>query len=113
MSRRGEVRGALRRKLAVECFAVGNGSPIETALEPLRTLSAGSVGPLFGAYGPAGHFLQVIVADCRRGLQSLVYVFGMHDVALLRAVSPHTREAVCLQFEIDGERIAFSGIFLR
>ena len=37
----------------------------------------------------------------------------MHDVALLGAVSPHARKTVGLQFEIDGEMIAFVRILLR
>jgi len=52
----------------------------------------------------------MIVANCGGGLKTSGNVGIVDDVALLRAVRPHAGKAVCLEFEIDRERISLRRI---
>ncbi len=68
------------------------------------------MGEAFGAYGSAGHALDMVVAYGGGGLQAGGDVVGVDDVALLGAVGPDAGVAVGLEFEVDGEAVALGGI---
>ena len=63
------------------------------------------MGEALRTYCSALHSLQVIVAYGCRCLQARGDIGVVNDLTLLGAVRPYACEAVCLQFEIDGERV--------
>ena len=62
------------------------------------------------AHRSALHTLHMIVADSGGGLQTSGDIGVMNDVALFGAMRPHAREAIRLEFEIDGKRVSLRWI---
>ena len=101
----------LRARL-LEGVAGGDGAILEAALKPLHALGGTSVGETLRIHTSAGHALQTVVTHCGRGLQAFIDVSGFQDITLLGGVSPDASEAVCLQFEADGELVGGLRILL-
>ena len=66
-----------------------------------------------GAYSSPFEALNVIVANRGRCLQTSRDVGVVNDVALRRAVRPHTSETIRLEFKIDGETISLRWVLSR
>lgn len=62
------------------------------------------------AHRPTLHSLDMVVTDSGRCLQTSGDIGIVDDLALLGAVRPDTGKAVCLQLEINRERVSLGGI---
>src|SRR6202048_1444459 len=104
----GKLPGSLIRQSppGLERLSTRHCTVFETAAEPHLPLCAGAVGEALRADRAASHLLDAIVTHRSRRLQTGVDIRFMDDVALLRAVRPHTGEAVRLQLQVGGEVVA-------
>src|SRR5580692_2992247 len=87
----------------------------DPALEPGNAFRAGPMGEGLRNDRSAGAALQRIVADLRGRVERRFNIprFEAPTLLLLRAVGPHTGEAIRLQFEPHAERIGLrlAGLF--
>src|SRR5437868_3211953 len=74
--------------------------------EPLHALLARAVGEGLRRHAALRLPLQPVVADGRRGIERLLHVARLEDVArALGVVRPDAREAIGLQLQPDGRRV--------
>src|SRR3569832_373146 len=82
----------------LECIAGFHGSFVEAPAQTGYALLRRTVRKALGRDMLTSLFLQTIVADGRRGPQTVFYVPGIENVAR-RSVTPHAGEAIGLKLQ--------------
>src|SRR5580700_4417355 len=100
---RGEVRSERTRRQRI---AARNLAAVEAGLEPALALFRGAVGEGVGHDVALHLLLQPVVADRGCGLQRLIDIARIEEVAfLLGAIGPNAGEAVGLQLDAHLELV--------
>src|SRR5262249_30481677 len=89
-----------------ERVALTGVAAVDSALEPAHALRRASVGERLGDDTPLRLALQAVVADGGRGVETLLDVAGLEDLAgALGVVRPHAGQAIGLELHAHLERV--------
>src|SRR5665213_726179 len=100
------------KNASLKRVARGDAAGFQTGAEPVDPLRGCAMGERFGIRVALSHSLQTVVAHRRRGAQRGIDIGPVDEVPLPRGVSPDTRKAIGLQFQLHRKRIPLTWLLL-